>query len=115
MHTLKQMDLKIIIASHRDQETKNITQKWLVENDLIFDELYVGNDKSVLFSKSCALVDDNPLILQKAQDHGLLRTGLLKPWNIGAIHPLFDTLNDIAAYVSLELPHMKLKSTKFFR
>jgi hypothetical protein len=92
----------IVIATHREREAFAITEKWLIEHELPFDELHLSNDKSVLFTECCALVDDSPLALEKAQQAGIIRAGLRCPWNAGSNQPLFDSLKEILDYLELE-------------
>jgi hypothetical protein len=57
------------------------------------------HDKSVLFHKSWAIIDDSPVTLEKAAQAGILHAGLLTPWNANTSHPLFKTLPEILEYL----------------
>ena len=96
---LKNDGLYIIIASHREKGTMDATLRWLKKHGLLFDEVHLSNDKTVLFDDCWAVVDDSPLTLEKAEQAGIIRTGLRNPWNEKEDHPLFDCLDDIYAYL----------------
>jgi hypothetical protein len=100
---LKERGLHIIIASHRSQDALRPTANWLVKNRLVYDELHLSYDKSVLFTESWALVDDSPLNLDKAWKAGMVRAGLLFSWNAHSGHPLFLTLTEVLGYLDSEL------------
>jgi FMN phosphatase YigB (HAD superfamily) len=63
------------------------------------DEVHLMHDKSVLFHKSWAIIDDSPVTLEKAAQAGILHAGLLTPWNANTSHPLFKTLPEILEYL----------------
>jgi hypothetical protein len=69
-------------------------QTWLV-----FDEVHLSYDKSVLFDHSAGIVDDNPRVLEKAEQAGIVRAGLLNPWNEDTHHPLFKNLIEILEFL----------------
>ena len=96
---LKRKGFYIIIASHREAETHDATVSWLRANGLAYDEIHLSNDKSVLFRDLCAIVDDSPLVLDKAKEAGITGVGLRKPWNAYSGHQVFDTLPEILAYL----------------
>ena len=85
----------VLIASHRDEDTRDSTIKWLNTHELVFDEVHLGHDKSVLFNDCYAIIDDSPILLDKAKHLGIVRTGLMHPWNKESGHPLFDNLNKV--------------------
>jgi len=97
--TLKEMDIHIIIASHREKGTLNATASWLKKNDLVFDEIHLSFDKSVLFDDCWAIVDDSPFILAKAARAEIIGTGLKMPWNEHRGYLLFDNLMQILQYL----------------
>ena len=101
--SLRKRGFYIIIASHRHRDTYGPTVNWLKKNRLLFDEIHLSYDKSVLFPKSTALVDDSPMNLQKAAEAGILGTGLLFPWNETSGFPLFKTLMEILEYLHSNL------------
>ena len=96
---LKKEGYHIIIASHRRRGARDATLRWLLGNDLPFDELHLSFDKSVLFGDCWGLVDDSPVMLEKARRAGLVRAGLLNPWNAGTGHPLFGSLEEVLEYL----------------
>ena len=85
----------VLIASQRDEDTRDSTIKWLNTHELVFDEVHLGHDKSVLFNDCYAIIDDSPILLDKAKHLGIVRTGLMHPWNKESGHPLFDNLNKV--------------------
>ena len=101
--SLRKRGFYIIIASHRHQETYGPTVNWLGKNRLLFDEIHLSYDKSVLFPTSLALVDDSPMNLRKAVEAGILGTGLLSPWNEDSAYPLFKTLIGVLGYLDSKL------------
>ena len=101
--SLKDLGLYIIIASHREKGTLEATTRWLVKHSLLFDEVHLSHDKSVLFEDSWAIVDDSPITLEKAKNFGIVRAGLRTPWNREDDHPLFDNLMGVLGYVQSAL------------
>jgi hypothetical protein len=99
---LKEEGFHIIIASHREKGTFDVTAKWLNRNYLIFDELHLSNDKTVLFDDCLAIIDDSPFTLRKARNAGILAAGLKMPWNEDEEYPLFDNLMEIYRYLMLD-------------
>ena len=97
--SLKEMGFHIIIASHREKGTLGPTVRWLQQNNLVFDELHLSNDKTVLFDDCVAVVDDSPFILSKAADAGIIGTGLKMPWNEHDGYSLFGSLTEILQYI----------------
>lgn len=80
--TLKEHDFHITIASHRSTDTIGQTRAWLVKHDLLYDEIHLSFDKTVLIDATCrAVVDDAPHILESAVRKGVPAAGLLFPWN----------------------------------
>ncbi len=104
---LKQKGFYIVIASHRSQDTYGPTVNWLNKYRLLFDEVHLSYDKSVLFAGSLALVDDSPINLDKALQTGLLGTGLIYPWNEKSGHPLFRNLIEVLRYLDSRLSRQK--------
>jgi hypothetical protein len=99
LEALKDRGFKIIIASHREKKTFAPTVKWLNQNGLLFDEVHLSHDKSVLFAGSWAIIDDSPITLDKAARAGIIRAGLLNPWNANTAHPLFENLLGVLGYI----------------
>jgi len=75
--------------------------------DLPFDELHLSMDKSVLFADCCAIIDDSPIMLDKAAQAEIVRAGLCHPWNSATAHPLFDTLTEVLAYLERECAKLR--------
>ncbi|HNS77703.1 MAG TPA: hypothetical protein PKM17_03555 [Syntrophorhabdus sp.] len=99
LSSLRDMGFYIIIASHREKGTIEPTERWLGMYRLVYDEIHLSSDKSVLFNDLCAVVDDSPSVLDKAKAAGIVRAGLRCPWNKDTDHPLFNTLPEILSYL----------------
>jgi hypothetical protein len=100
--SLKKQGFHVIIASHRFQETMQATERWLARHQLVYDELHLSFEKSVLFDHAAVVVDDAPHTLTKAVASGALAAGLLFPWNrayAGNGFGLFRDLNDVLGYI----------------
>jgi len=79
---LKENGYHITIASHRSPDYTTQTEKWLKKHGLVYDELHLSFHKTQLFTESTdVVVDDSPLVLEKAVAKGVMATGLLFPWN----------------------------------
>lgn len=80
--TLRENDFHITIASHRTPDSIEETYRWLVKHELVFDEIHLSFDKTVLIDDDChAVVDDAPHILETAAKMGVIAAGLAFPWN----------------------------------
>jgi len=102
LSSLRRHGFHIIIASHRVPETSQPTERWLARHGLLYDELHLSLDKTVLFPKADIVVDDSPLTLEKAIESGARGAGLSFPWN--RVYPsngfrLFQNLNEVLDYV----------------
>ena len=97
---LKTRGYRITIASHRNPDSRGVTEKWLQIHGLAYDELYVGPDKTVLFDDNHAIVDDSAELLDKAATKGLITAGLRYPWNRDSGHRLFENLSEILVYLN---------------
>jgi hypothetical protein len=95
--------LYIIVASHREKGTLSATLSWLNANNLVLDEIHLSNDKTILFDDCQGVIDDSPLILEKAVQSGIIGTGLRMPWNMNTVYPLFDSLTDVLQYLKENL------------
>ncbi len=99
--SLKEEGFYIIIASHREKTSEDVTRHWLLKNKLAFDELHLSNDKSVLFDREPkAVIDDHPGLLQKASQKGIIATGLEYSWNANRGLQLFTNLNEVFLYLA---------------
>lgn len=99
LERLRKKGFYIVIASHRERETLPSTRRWLEKNDLPFDEIHLSYDKTVLFDRCWAIIDDSPVTLDKARSAGIVRAGLKNPWNEREDHPLFGSLEEIYDYL----------------
>jgi hypothetical protein len=100
--SLRSLGFHIVIASHREKETRGVTVRWLTRNNLVFDELHLSNDKTVLFDDCVAVIDDSPFVLQKAADAGIIATGLKMAWNEDEGYTLFNDLTEILQYLKAQ-------------
>jgi hypothetical protein len=107
LSSLKERGFYIVIASHRSPDTYHPTVNWMKKFGLLFDEVHLSYDKSVLFAGTLALVDDSPINLDKALQAGILGTGLLYPWNEKSVYPLFQNLVEVLEYLDSELKENK--------
>jgi uncharacterized protein len=73
----------IHITSHRRDHCSPATEQWLRRIGLPFDELYCSFDKISRCREIGIelLIDDSPVNLQAAIDHGIHAATLLHPWN----------------------------------
>ena len=102
LSSLREHGFNIIIASHRMSETREPTERWLARHGLLYDELNLSLDKTLLFPTANVVVDDSPLTLEKAIENGALATGLLFPWNRDYASNgfrLFQNLNEVLDYI----------------
>jgi len=76
----------IHITSHRSTDAHAATARWLDEAGFPYDELYCSYDKI----SRCVeigidvLVDDSPVNLHRAHDHGIVPATIRHPWNAEA-------------------------------
>jgi hypothetical protein len=93
----------ITIASHRTPDSIEETRRWLVKHELVFDEVHLSYDKTVLIDDNChAVVDDAPHILERATERGVTAAGLVFPWNRqhrNNGYKLFMNLDEILRHV----------------
>jgi hypothetical protein len=102
LRCLKEDNFHVIIASHRQQGTRQPTERWLVRHQLAYDELHLSFDKTVLFDLAAVVVDDAPQTLQRAVAAGAVGAGLLFPWNrayAGNCFTLFPGLDDVLDHI----------------
>jgi FMN phosphatase YigB (HAD superfamily) len=104
LSSLNENDFTVIVASHREKGTFDVTARWLRQNNLIFDELHISNDKTILFKECRAIVDDSPMTLEKAAKAGIIGVGLRMPWNERENYTLFDSLAEVLQYLKKQLP-----------
>jgi phosphoglycolate phosphatase-like HAD superfamily hydrolase len=90
---------EIIVASHRNENSREATENFFQKNNLKYTELHLSSDKTVLFESSRAIVDDAPHILDEAKQKGLICTGLRYPWNKHTEHPLFGSLEEVLEFI----------------
>jgi putative acetyltransferase len=96
---LKSSGFHVVVASLRKDASREATERWLRAHGMVFDELHLLLDKSILFEGSWALVDDIAVTLGRASAEGLLVVGLKHPWNETGDHPVFPTLSDVLSYL----------------
>lgn len=73
----------IHITSHRATEAHDHTARWLHRIGVPYDELYCSYDKVTRCAEIGVglLIDDSPVNLQRAMDHGIAAATILHPWN----------------------------------
>jgi hypothetical protein len=102
LRSLKDQGYRVVIASHRRTDTQGPTEQWLRKHELVYDELYLSFDKTVLFKDAAVVVDDAPHTLEKAVAHKAIGAGLLFPWNkayTGNGFGLFTDLDEVLGYI----------------
>jgi len=103
---LKVRGYHITIASHRSPDYQKQTEKWLEQHGLVYDELHLSFNKTILIDKSTHIVvDDSPHVLEKAVENCVMATGLLFPWNEAYLNDkyrLFRNLNEILRHIDRE-------------
>jgi hypothetical protein len=102
LRRLKEEGYRIVIASHRREEMRVPTERWLRKHELVHDELHLSFDKTVLFGDAAVVVDDAPQTLEKAVARKAIGAGLLFPWNrnyAGNGFGLFNNLNEVLIYI----------------
>lgn len=98
IHFLKnELNLHIIIASHRIEASRSATVKWLNKHGIIYDELHLSNDKTKLFDDMSIvrICDDAPDVINKALEKNIKVCGLRHPWNKQYHDILYESLMDI--------------------
>ena len=100
LSSLRKKGCHITIASLRNPNKRDVTEKWLKVHGLVYDELYLVPDKSILFDNHHAIVDDDPRTLDKAIIKGLIATGLKFAWNKNSNHTLFSRLTDVLEHLN---------------
>jgi hypothetical protein len=73
----------IHVTSHRRQSTGPATARWLDSIGLPYDDLHCSFDKVSRCVELAidVLVDDSPVNIARARDHGILPATILHPWN----------------------------------
>jgi hypothetical protein len=95
----------VIIASHRNPRLKIELETWLDQNNLPYDKIYAGYDKTLMFhlKNVKVVVDDRDETLDIARKKGKIAAGLKRPWNVDSElnvnDLLFDNLDDIKSHL----------------
>jgi hypothetical protein len=73
----------IHVTTHRSPAAHAVTEQWLRDIGLQFDELYCSDDKVTRCREIGIelLIDDCPGNLEQALEHGILAATILHPWN----------------------------------
>jgi FMN phosphatase YigB (HAD superfamily) len=73
----------IHVTSHRSGSAHPATQAWLERIGMPFDDLYCSYDKVTrcVELEIDVLVDDSPVNLTRAREHGIVGATILHPWN----------------------------------
>jgi len=71
------------VTSHRDRDRHEATSAWLALIGLPFDDLHCSHDKvsRCMELQIDLLIDDSPLNLLPAIEHGILAATIEHPWN----------------------------------
>ena len=74
---------RVHVMSHRDSDRHEATDAWLRRIGLPFDDLYCSHDKvsRCVELEIDLLIDDSPLNLLPAIEHGILAATIEHPWN----------------------------------
>jgi len=80
---LSNLGFEIVIASHRQNESKLLLEKWLMKNEMKYDSIHISFDKTVLFDDNSVhlVVEDSPIIIKEACKRGIKTIGIRRPWN----------------------------------
>ena len=73
----------IHITSHRSDQARAATETWLERIDMPYDDLHCSYDKvsRCVELEIDVLVDDSPVNLSRAREHGILGATIVHPWN----------------------------------
>jgi uncharacterized HAD superfamily protein len=73
----------IHITSHRSVDSHDVTARWLDRIGLPFDDLYCSYDKVTRCVELDIdlLIDDSPVNLDRASEHGIAGATIIHPWN----------------------------------
>jgi hypothetical protein len=106
-HFLKYMKSRfhVMISSHRLEIYRQELVDWLDMNNLVYDEVHVSNDKTLMFNnpRVAVVIDDRADTIIAALNKHKIGVGLRKPWNEQVSTTplaLFDSLTDIEDYLS---------------
>jgi hypothetical protein len=77
----------IHVTSHRHGRTRDATEAWLENIGLPFDDLHCSFDKVTRCVELAidVLVDDSPVNLKQASEHGIVAATIVHPWNEGLV------------------------------
>lgn len=78
---LREFDFYVKIASHRDPATKDVTEEWLLENGIYFDDLYTIKDKHFLLEDATVFIDDSPHSQIYALEKNVNTFSIMYPYN----------------------------------
>jgi uncharacterized protein len=73
----------IHVTSHRRDSTAAATARWLEAIGLPYDDLYCSFDKvsRCVELDIDVLIDDSPVNLSRAREHGIVAATIIHPWN----------------------------------
>ena len=98
------------IASHRTHRSKDVTRRWLNNNDIYFDELHTVADKHFLLKDASLFIDDSPASQKYAIKKGINVISLRYPYNKDLKNVLFfDSFSDMLDGVEKWLEEFKYK------
>src|SRR5512135_1830050 len=98
LSSLRENNYHITIASHRSPDYTEQTERWLKKHGLVYDKLHLSFHKTRLFDVTTdVVVDDAPMVLEKAVEKGVMATGLSFPWNREFADNGFKLFSDLNA------------------
>ena len=101
---------RVIIASHRTSKSKEITKRWLENNEIYFDELHTVADKHFLLKDASLFIDDSPASQKYAVKRKVSVISIRYPYNENMKGVLFfDTFSDMLTGVETWLKEFKYK------
>jgi uncharacterized HAD superfamily protein len=77
----------IHITSHRSDTARAATERWLERIAMPYDDLHCSYDKIARCVELGihVLVDDSPVNLERAREHGIAGATIIHPWNEGLV------------------------------
>jgi uncharacterized HAD superfamily protein len=77
----------IHITSHRAEDARRATEKWLQRIGMPYDDLHCSYDKVTRCVELDidVLVDDSPVNLERAREQGITGATIIHPWNADAV------------------------------
>jgi len=98
---LSDLGYEIIIASHRQDESKLLLEKWLMKNGIKYNKIHISFDKTVLFGDEGVLlvVEDSPVVIKESCGRGITTLAIRRPWNRGLKDKNLYMINDYTSII----------------